>query len=456
MRILAVATILQRSGPLSRRAVLCLLLLCALFFPSSAQPEFDPSGWLRFREIRIPTQIQQGLVGVALESDVLARCKEDLSDIRIASSDGTLVPMLITPSVDAEEPTPFPARIFRVSKKPGKWTEIWIDKGGKILSREVILETSSKDFIRRVELRGSDNSKDAYVILMDGLVIDLAKPFPLRSLGIPHHLNAHQYLQLRILDEEQAPLKIDNVLCRPPASGSELMWPLDVRMIENRVAASTSSTVIVADLGERRFPVMSVKISTGSKSFTKTARVSGSNSESSGTWEKLYEGSIYRVSKEDAVKESLSAHFRPQACRYIKVELSGPGAPVTVSQLEAQAAVRLAIFEYRQGLNYRLHYENPGAKSIDNPTLNLTPNVQTLASIAAELKLGQEQRGLPAPAVTAMTNAHEEAQPSSLRKIAGIILLLVGLLLLFGMMLKARSERRMNVRVGSRTFTTRL
>jgi hypothetical protein len=126
-----------------------------------------------------------------------------------------------------------------------------------------------------------------------------------------------------------------------------------------------------------------------------------------------------------------------------------------VNQLGAQGAVRLAVFEYRKGLTYRLHYENPRAKSTDNATLNLNTNIETIASIASEIKLGQEQRGLPAPLVTAASKP-EEGQPSSFRKIAGITLLLVGLLLLFGMMLKARSQRRMNVRVGSRTFTTRL
>ncbi len=455
LRSLTGAKIVGRSGPLGGFLVLFGLLLGALIFPASALPEFDPNGWLRSKDIQIPPHIQEGLVGVALESSVLARCKQDLSDVRIVGSDGKPVPTWITPLVETEEPSPFQARVFRVSKKPGKWTEIWVDKGTKVLTREVILETSSKDFIRKVELRGSDNAKDAYVILMDGIVMDLEKPLPIRSLEIPHHLNNFQYLQIRILDDEQAPLKIENVSCRPPGSGSGLKWQLDVRVMENRVLPSTNTAVTVADLGERRFPVTSVKISTGSKTFAKTARIFGGNSESPDSWTKLYEGPFFRMQKEEASKERLSAAFQLQLFRYIKVELDGPGAPVAVNDLEAHAAVRIAVFDYRKGPSYRLYYENPQAKADETATLDRNLNVETIASIAQEIRLGPEEKGHPA--ISPKTSAPvEEHQSFSLRQMAGIALLLVGLLVLFGMMLKARSVRRMNVHVGSRTFSTRL
>lgn len=440
--------------PLGRLRLPFALLLGALVFPTSALSEFDSAGWLRYRDIQIPTHIQEGLVGVALESSVLARCKQDLSDLRIVDTDGRLVPTWITPPVESEEPSPFQTRLFRASKKPGKWSEIWIDKGAKVLTREVILETSSKDFIRKVELRGSDNGKDTYVILMDGLVIDLEKPLPIRSLEIPHHVNNFQYIQIRIIDDEQPPLKIENVSCRAPSSGSGLTRPLDVRVMENRVVPSTNATVIVADLGERRFPVTGIRISTESKTFGKTATVWGGNNSSTDSWTKLHEGPLFRMQKEEASKEQLSATFQPQLCRYIKVEISGPGGPVAVNDLEARSAVRIAVFDYRKGPDYRLYYENPQAKTDEIAALKQQMNVNAVASIAQEIGLGKEQKRLPTIPPKTDPPA-EESQSFSLRQAAGIALLLVGLLLLFGMMLKARSARRTNVHIGSRTFTTR-
>jgi hypothetical protein len=453
LRVLLGATIVGRRLRLNRFVLPIALLFGCLIFPASAVPEFDFSGWSRSKDIQIPPHIQEGIVGVALDSSVLERCKQDLGDVRIVESDGKLVPVWITPPVEAEEPPPFQTRPFRVSKKPGKWTELWIDKGAKVLTREVLLETSSKDFMRKVELRGSDNGKDAYVILMDGLVMDLEKPLRIRSLEIPHHLNNFQYLQIRILDDEQPPLKIENVSCRPPGSG--LKWPLNVRVMENRVVPSTNTTVTIADLGERRFPVTGLKVSTESKQFAKTATILGGNNESPESWIKLHEGPFFRMRKEEAAKERLSAIFQPQLCRYIKVEMSGPGAPVTVNDLEAYAAVRIAVFDYRKGSSYRLYYENPQAKGNETAALSHNLNVATIASIAQEIKLGQEQKVVPA--ISPKTEAPpEENQSFSFRQIAGIALLLFGLLLLFGIMLKARSARRMNVHVGNRTFSTRL
>ncbi len=131
------------------------------------------------------------------------------------------MPILLTEEPDGEDGPPFPAQVFRVTKRPGKFTEIWIDKKAKVLTRSVIIQTSSKDFARKVELRGSDNARDTYVIRVDGLIADLGKPEPFQTLDIEHPLNNFQYLQLRILDDDQPPLKIDNVLCCPANSRLE-------------------------------------------------------------------------------------------------------------------------------------------------------------------------------------------------------------------------------------------
>ena len=76
--------------------------------------------------------------------------------------------------------------------------------------------------MRKVELRGSDNACEQYVIRMDGLIADLVGPAPLRSLDIMHPLNNFQYVCLRILDEGQTPLKIESCTLSPPGASPVL------------------------------------------------------------------------------------------------------------------------------------------------------------------------------------------------------------------------------------------
>jgi hypothetical protein len=202
-------------------------ILAVLFLWGPVFAEFKTSDWKRVRSIQVPADLPDGPAGIVLESGVTDKCRPDVGDIRILASNGMPAPVTITdPAVD-DEVRPIPAQIFRVAKTAGKWTDIAIDKTGKILTSGIIIGTRSKDFIRRVEIRGSDNVRDAYVIRMDGLIADVGGATPLSSLKLTHPLNNFQYIYLRILDGDQAPLKIDSVQCCPPDPEPLLERPLD-------------------------------------------------------------------------------------------------------------------------------------------------------------------------------------------------------------------------------------
>ena len=188
------SAVVGRYGWTIQYFILSLVFLCTSATLALSSQEFNSAGWKHFREIHIPTEVKEGLVGVALESELLEKCRPDLADIRVVSSAGMSVPVLVTEAPDGEDPPPFPVQVFRVTKRPGKFTEIWIDKNAKVLTRSVIIQTSSKDFVRKVELRGSHNARETYVIRVDGLIADLVKPAPFRSLDIEHPLNNFQYI----------------------------------------------------------------------------------------------------------------------------------------------------------------------------------------------------------------------------------------------------------------------
>ena len=71
-------------------------------------------------------------------------------------------------------------------------------------------------FHPKVEIRGSDNVRDAYVIRMDGLIADVGGAIPLSSLKLTILSIISRHIYLRILDGDQPPLKIDSIQCCPP------------------------------------------------------------------------------------------------------------------------------------------------------------------------------------------------------------------------------------------------
>lgn len=431
--------------------ILSLVVLCAAAIPAFSSQEFNSSGWKRFREIHIPADVREGLVGVALESELLEKCRPDLGDIRVVSSTGVSVPILLTEGPDQEDGPPFPVRVFRVARRPGKFTEVWVDKNAKVLTRSVIIQTTSKDFVRKVELRGSDNARETYVIRVDGLIADLAKPTPFRSLDIEHSLNNFQYIQIRILDDDRQPLKIDNVLCGPANRGLNLTKSLEARITEKRLAASNNSTIVGVDLGQERFPLAGISISTGAKEFVKSIRISARRSENGDQWQEFYQGTVFRIRKEDTAKEDLKARFKPRLSRYVRLELAGPGPPVNVDDVKAVGAVRMAVFEHRKDMTYRIYYDNAQSR-LAGP--NSTPSATNLVQIAAsssEIRLGVELN-VPETHIAQQTARRLEVAPtqSILRRVAGMTLLLAGLLILFAVMLRTRRWRRSGGRRDSR------
>jgi hypothetical protein len=453
-KVLHVLYSFHRCQPHCRCVAIIALLLAVTFSWGPVFAEFNSSDWKRVRSIHFPADLPDGPVGIALESGVTDKCRPDVGDIRILASNGMPAPVSITDPAVNDEIRPFPAQIFRVAKTAGKWTDIAIDKTGKILTGGIIIGTSSKDFIRRVEIRGSDNVRDAYVIRMDGLIADVGGAIPLSSLKLTHPLNNFQYIYLRILDGDQAPLKIDSIQCCPPDPETPLERPLDVRILENRPDGASGATRIIADLGEKRIPLTHIAISSPAKEFRKGIRVHGASSASPDTWKKIYEGTVFRLRKEDAVNEQLRVRVNPQSYRYILLELHGSGSSVPVEKIAATGTIRLAIFEYRRGLDYKLYYDNPTAEAVKTNPAAVLSNLGRIVSASSNIRLGEEQKNVVVQTPKFEPQVEIKTAPTFWR-LAGVAMLAVGLLLMFSLVLRARSLRRSVRGRNSRVINTR-
>jgi hypothetical protein len=290
---------------------------------------------------------------------------------------------------------------------------------------------------------------------MDGLICDVPGAIPVRSLDLYHPLNNFRYIQLRILDGDQEPLKVDGALCFPAAGGHAAARTADVRIVENRMNASDNSTVVIADLGEKRFPLSGIRLVTPTKSFVKRVRILKGASDSTESWKQVYEGTFFRIERADATKENLEARFDPLNARYLMVELTGGGPVVTVKGLDATETLRYAVFPYRADLSYRLYYDNPQANAPSDNLPQQSLNLKRIQTTSSAVTLGNEKKNVVAPRPHPIQQT-KTAYPATIGKFLGMAMLLIGLLLLFAVMLRARSQRRAERRRGSRLLDPRL
>ena len=431
---------------------LCVLLsvFMSVTFCGDASATFDSTPWRLVRDIHVSEGHTQGVVGIILRSDIVEECLPDLRDLRLTTSEGALVPITIAEVLDGSDAEPIPARIFKVSRKAGKWTDIWVDKSAKVLTRGIALRTRSTDFIRKVEVRGADTSHEAYVIRVDGLIVDRESSPVVHCTSVFHPLNNFQYLQIRILDGDNPPLRVDGVSCYPPLPEPSPVHRISHRLMENRHDEDSRSTVVVTDLGEERLPAASVSVDSPDREFIKRMRVFGASNPSPEFWSELGEGTVFRIRLGDATAEHLAVRIKPTPYRYLKLEFSEGTEPTfTVDGIAVLGSIRMVVFQPNSGTTYRLYYDNPEAAAPQYTNQPVSFNVERLAARTQEIQVGAPRRNrVP---VKAKPITPEKSQVSSVFwKALGVAMLLIGLLLLFSVMLKARSLRRRKRRRDSR------
>ena len=269
-----------------------------------------------------------------------------------------------------------------------------------------------------------------------------------------HPLNNHQYLQIRILDGDAPPLKIDGVACYPPLFEMSKGKPISLRILENRVDKDSAATILVADLGLEHLPLSHISVDTTVAEFVKSMKVFEGATASPNSWTKHGEETIFRIKQGNASAENLEILLQPTNFRYIKLEFSGGNdRGFTVDGLGASGSLQLMVFQARQGLKYKLYYDNPSATSVHlpgEPHRSMyqdwlpQPRTSNWASLVETFCLHGRSR----------VKEQKSMVPLLFGKVIGVIMLLVGLLLLFGVMLKARSLRRREKQRNSRIYNT--
>jgi hypothetical protein len=286
---------------------------------------------------------------------------------------------------------------------------------------------------------------------MDGLIASRRAPIPFRSLKIEHALNNFQYLHLRFLDAGGPALNIESVLCYPPETEPAGLVPLSPRIMENRTDPADNSTVIVADLGEKRFPLCGIEISTRAASFVKKVALRTGSSATAEEWKEIFAGTFFRLQKQGIGKENLKARFRPQPARFLMAVLSGPGGPsVAVDGLEAFAAVPRAVFTYQGGRQYRLFYGNPLARGLPTQTALAAVNARVTDAVSPGVSLGPEEKNVVPPRTNAARPPDAEKGIGDATRLVGLILVLAALLFLFILMLTFRRMAKPRRRASGR------
>lgn len=420
-----------------------MMVLGVLCTSGRAKNAFDPSGWKWTRALEITGSQTDRSVAVALPSDIIDKCRDDLRDIRLVDSTGSPVPVFVRRPSAPVRSEPFPAKVFRLERKPGLWTDIWVDKTAKVLTRGVRIDTSSQDFVRRIELRGSDNIRDQFVLRMDGLIAVIEKPVRLRSLDVKHPLSNFQYYHLRIIDDGKPPIRIASIRCYPPSPANPLIEDVDAAIVENRPNPATGETRLIIDLGEDRFPLVGITLHVTTDSFLKRLVISAANRYSAETWRTFYTGPIYRKVLGDVVKEKLEVTFGPRTERYYALTfLESDSPPVEVESVTGRISKPCLVIEPTTERRFKLFYGNESAGAAQKASPRSPEKIHSLLAEGPTVNFGREVKNVQRRKPPQKKPPVTEKSSWSPVTIIGVIALLAILVLIFALMLRSRSYRR--------------
>lgn len=381
-----------RPPSLSRLIFLATLIDFILIPAGTCWAEFDGAQWKFRRSLAIADSLDGGLFGLALYSDLLERCRPDLKDIRMSRTDERHVPSYVRNMPHSHRFRDVPADIIRVNTVSGSWTDIVIDKHAKVHSTGVRLDTEDRNFVRRMEIRGWDEESEMYVVRLDGLIVHVPGPFPIKMLDVFHPSNTFQYLNVRIHEDGQGPLKIDHVTCYGDDGERNPLDQIQARVVESSSGTPAGASRLVFDLGERRFPLVKVSIGSGTTEFAKKAVLYGTSQREDAVWKTIYEGIFYRIRRGASYAEQVTADVPSQLFRYLKLELSGEGPEVPLGRIDCFGKAPLLIFHHEPGAKYYLYYGNPEQVEASNGLHPEIPTTRVAVLDRSEVSWGPEER----------------------------------------------------------------
>ncbi|WP_347159693.1 DUF3999 family protein [Pontibacter chitinilyticus] len=147
---------------------------------------------------------------ILLSPEVAGKLKRDFSDLRLYAADGKEVPYLLRAEQPVQYKTLFkPYQILSYTHRAGCCSELLIANPQQRRMDNLSLLISNADVQKKVQLSGSDNQQDWYVLKAQDVLYasnNTERTAEVKLLNFP--LNNYRFLRLQINDSASAPLHI--------------------------------------------------------------------------------------------------------------------------------------------------------------------------------------------------------------------------------------------------------
>ncbi|MFN0119006.1 MAG: DUF3999 family protein [Blastocatellia bacterium] len=197
------------------RGVAWFLFCVCLLTPGLLLADFVPDRWTSWRDIQAPdTPAGSEFALAPLDGAVFDAARPDLRDLRVVDEHGVEIASRVfivhPPLFPAQKPALLPASMPSVAPEAGEKSNTYeIDLGHRHLpSQRLEIASETRNFRRRVTLRGSNDNKEWRDIGAGEISsISIGKTRQ-QQLALDYNEAQYRYLRLRVFDYDDQPLRI--------------------------------------------------------------------------------------------------------------------------------------------------------------------------------------------------------------------------------------------------------
>lgn len=240
----------RSSSLLIAAGFLTLVLLPVLAQDSQSSQPF-------FAEVK-PQTGARGIYDLIVPLEMMDKSQEDLADLRLYSAEGREIPYALRIRREVDEKREVAARVFNQARIGPTTSEMSVDLGESPGEHnEVEIETSGSNFRRRVDVEGSDSTKDWRTLKTGDVIFSFeSQNKTVESKRISYPASRYRYLRVRVFSDElsdkQAPAIAGvKVVMALREKGELTNWAVPVPPYQLLRNQGSPASVWIVDLGVR-------------------------------------------------------------------------------------------------------------------------------------------------------------------------------------------------------------
>lgn len=231
---------------------------------------------------------------------------------------------------------------------------------------QVIVRTPGSDFVRRVEVYGSENQKD-WGLIGAGYLVDHSRDVRVCNKIVRYPASTFPFLQIRVYPNAQnaaEKLALQGLVVANSAETPGEYEDVPLRKAEvPKKDLKEGCQVVVFDVEAKNRPIDRLVIKADNREYARSLRIFGRNEETN-AWRWVADAEIHRLG--ESVQDTLS--LKGFAFRFLKVELFNyDDKPLHDLSVKAQAVPRYLVTE-SQGGEAVMYY---GALDVEAPRYDL-------------------------------------------------------------------------------------